>query len=1232
MKKIDNFVNLYPVTKTLRFKLIPVGKTKENFDKNKLLEVDKERAENYKKAKLIIDKYYNGFINNCLNNFKFSDNPNNLQEYYRVVNEDTDKETKNKKIKELQKNLRKEVVASFSDTKRKDEVYNKLFNSKLFDEILDDNKITDEEKEVINQFYRFSTYFTGFFQNRKNIFSDEDKVGSISYRLVNENLKTFVNNIKVYLKINEALKGDIITLQNEFKDILKDFKVADLFSIDYYSFCLTGEDINKYNSVIGGFSKEEKIKIKGLNEYINLYNQKSKENSKLPKFKPLYKQILSEDETKNFRFDAIEDDNQVYNLIDSILKNIISGEKDDVLDIAKKAFIGIISNKYDGSKIYLSSSKFKDLSVKCFDDYNVIDFSISIDYDKNHKIGKNKEKYETDKEKYIKNIKYLSIEDIAKYVENTEYDKEKIKNAINVELNTIVDSIKESIENYEKIDRNANIKTDNKIIETIKNLLDSLLHLYRFKELFCKYNESELTDLSFYGEISELDFLNDIVGVYNKIRNYITKKPYKLDKIKLNFDCATLLDGWDVNKEVNNLGIILLKDDIYFLGIMDKNNNKSFTETESKKDIKGCYKKVNYKLLPGPNKMLPKVFLSKKGIETYNPSKRIIDNYNSGTHKKGDNFNRKEMINLIDYFKKSIKDHEDYSNFDFKFTDSDKYMDISEFYKEVSDQGYKISYSNISCEYIDKLVDEGKLYLFQIYNKDFSTYSKGTKNLHTLYFEKLFDEQNLKDIVYKLNGEAETFYRESSLDYKITHPKNKPISNKNINNNKKQSLFNYDLIKDKRFTQDQFEFHVPITINFKASDGLYNDSVNSAIANCNDNYVIGIDRGERNLIYINIVSEKHGLVEQLSLNDIINEYNGNTYKTDYHNLLNKKEKERDEAKKSWSTISNIKELKEGYVSQVVHKICELVEKYDAIIVMEDLNAGFKNSRIKVEKQVYQKFEKMLIDKLNLYINKKQNDDNNGGLLKGYQLTRPYESNNKMSFQNGFIFYIAPWNTSKIDPTTGFVNLFRLSNYKTMQSKKEFISKFDSIIYNEKEDIFEFSFDYKKFDYGTTDYTYNWTITSFGKRILTFRNKEKNSSWDYIEKYPTEELKKLFISSGINYDSVNLKEEILKIDNAEFYNSLFNTLKLILQMRNSITNSEVDYLISPVKNKSGKQYNSDDAKIYCEKLPYDADSNGAFNIARKGLMIVDRIKEGLTDKLTVISNKDWLGYAQTHLPI
>ena len=1235
MRKIDNFVNLYPVTKTLRFKLIPIGKTRENFDKNKLLEVDKERADNYSKAKIIIDKYYNAFINNCLNNFKFSVNPDNLKEYYDLSNSDIDKSDKTKQINEIQSKLRKEITDSFKDTDRKKELYDKLFKTELLDEILKNNDMMLEDQEVIMKFDKFGTYFQGFFTNRKNIFSDEDKVGSISYRLINENLKIFVSNIKVYQKVKDALEEEIKILEKEHKNYLKDFRVSDVFDIDYYIFCLTGEDINKYNRVICGFEKNENTKIQGLNELINLYNQKNKDKSKLPKFKKLDKQILSDAETDSFRFDVIDDDKTVYNLIDNVI-SVFNDKDKNVLENVKKVFDDLVNNEYDINNIYLSSNIFADLSNKCFKNYNVINLGIINNYDKTPKVGKSRDKYEKDKDDYIKKIKYLSIKDIENYIVEIGYEKEKILETINNEYSTIFSSIKDAISDYIKIDKTLNIRNDEKIVEKIKNILDSLLNLYKFIKLFYVYEESEQIDLSFYGEISELDFLNDVVSIYNKVRNYLTKKPYKTDKVKLNFNCSTLLNGWDVNKEKDNLGVLLLKDNKYYLGIMNKSDSKLFVNIDTK-EHEGCYKKVNYKLLPGPNKMLPKVFLSKKGIGTYNPSKRVIDNYNKGTHKKGDNFNKDDMICLIDYFKESMKSHMDYSNFGFRFTDTNKYDDISEFYKEVAEQGYKITYSNVSSEYIDSLINEGKIYLFQIYNKDFSSYSKGNKNLHTLYFEQIFSSENLNDVVYKLNGEAEVFFREKSLEYKITHPKNQSILNKNSNNRKKGSIFKYDLIKDKRFTCDQFEFHVPVTINFKANEGIYNDKVNEAIKKCNNNYVIGIDRGERNLIYINVISEKQGLIEQFSLNDIINEYNGNTYTTDYHNLLDKKEKERDKARKSWGTIENIKELKEGYVSQVVHKICELIEKYDAIIVMEDLNYGFKNNRIKVEKQVYQKFEKMLIDKLNLYINKKCKISENGGLLKGYQLTRPYEGNKKMSFQNGFIFYVAPWNTSKIDPTTGFVNLFRVSNYSKTESRKEFIRNFDSINYNSIDKVFEFKFDYRKFDYDSTDYKNEWTITSFGKRILTFRNTEKNSSWDYKEIDLTGELFKLFENNKIIYnDGFDIKEQILNIDSKEFYDKLFNILKMILQMRNSKPKQSendivVDYMASPIKNKSGKYYNSNEVKEN-DKLPVDADSNGAYNIARKGLMIVERIKNGQNDKLTVISNKEWLEYAQTHLPI
>ena len=53
---------------------------------------------------------------------------------------------------------------------------------------------------------------------------------------------------------------------------------------------------------------------------------------------------------------------------------------------------------------------------------------------------------------------------------------------------------------------------------------------------------------------------------------------------------------------------------------------------------------------------------------------------------------------------------------------------------------------------------------------------------------------------------------------------------------------------------------------------------------------------------------------------------------------------------------------------------------------------------------------MLIDKLNYYVDKKLDPDEEGGLLHAYQLT------NKLGTQSGFIFYVRPDFTSKIEPT------------------------------------------------------------------------------------------------------------------------------------------------------------------------------------------------------------------------
>ena len=444
-------------------------------------------------------------------------------------------------------------------------------------------------------------------------------------------------------------------------------------------------------------------------------------------------------------------------------------------------------------------------------------------------------------------------------------------------------------------------------------------------------------------------------------------------------------------------------------------------------------------------------------------------------------------------------------------------------------------------------------------------------------------------------------------------------------NKKTQSTFNYDLIKDKRYTVDKFQLHVPITMNFKSTgNDNINQSVNEYIQQSDDLHIIGIDRGERHLLYLTVIDMKGQIKEQYSLNEIINIHNDNEYRTDYHDLLSKREEVRMKARQSWQTIENIKELKEGYLSQVIHKISELMVKYNAIVVLEDLNMGFMRGRQKVEASIYQKFEKMLIDKLNYLADKKKSPEEGGGILNAYQLTNKFISFQKMGKQSGFLFYTQAWNTSKIDPVTGFVNLFD-TRYETREEAKTFFSKFDFIRYNSDKDWFEFAFDYNNFTTKAEGTHTQWTLCTYGKRIETFRDEKQNSQWTSKECNLTDKFKDFFANHRIDIKG-NLKEAIAQQDSADFFKGLLYLLKLTLQMRNSMTGTDIDYLQSPVADAEGNFYNSET----CDKsLPKNADANGAYNIARKGLWIVRQIKnsDDLHNLKLAISNKEWLQFAQ-----
>jgi CRISPR-associated protein Cpf1 len=294
-------------------------------------------------------------------------------------------------------------------------------------------------------------------------------------------------------------------------------------------------------------------------------------------------------------------------------------------------------------------------------------------------------------------------------------------------------------------------------------------------------------------------------------------------------------------------------------------------------------------------------------------------------------------------------------------------------------------------------------------------------------------------------------------------------------------------------------------------------------------------------------------------------------------------------------------------------------------VLEDLNMGFKRGRQRVESSVYQQFEKALIDKLNLLVDKKIAPDQPGGLLHAYQLTNKFTSFREMRRQNGFLFYIPAWNTSKIDPVTGFVDLLH-PRYESVDKTRSFMCKFKSIRYNQERGWYEFSLDYNDFTTKAEGTRTEWTLCTQGTRVETFRNPEKNSSWDSREINLTEAYNDLFAEWSIKTDG-NLKEAIAQQDSKTFFERLMHLLNLTLQMRNSITGTEVDYMISPVADENGNFF---DSRTCGDELPQNADANGAYNIARKGLCIARHIQAApVGGKIDLaITNKEWLSFAQS----
>lgn len=175
-----NFTQQYPLSKTLRFELKPIGKTLEHIKAKNFLEKDATLAESYQQIKPILDDYHRDFIEQALQDIDLIE-LSNFQTHYLALKQNKNDDKLRKALEKSQEQLRKAIVKQF----KKDEQTKTLFESLFAKELFGSNKehgnlvnwIIQKEGEqspkiaLIQQFIGFTTYFTGFYENRKNLYS-----------------------------------------------------------------------------------------------------------------------------------------------------------------------------------------------------------------------------------------------------------------------------------------------------------------------------------------------------------------------------------------------------------------------------------------------------------------------------------------------------------------------------------------------------------------------------------------------------------------------------------------------------------------------------------------------------------------------------------------------------------------------------------------------------------------------------------------------------------------------------------------------------------------------------------------------------------------------------------------------------------------------------------------------------------------------------------------------------
>jgi CRISPR-associated protein Cpf1 len=607
-----------------------------------------------------------------------------------------------------------------------------------------------------------------------------------------------------------------------------------LFSRTHFNECLSQAQIEKYNAEIGD-----------ANFIINLYNQahrKVEKFKRLPAFKILYKQIgcgekdplffkltnEKKSDAEQARLEDKDSSNKYYSAEEVLNLAATAGkryfqrnaeEKEGDLVDTLPEFIAYVLGRKDYNGFYWSKIAINTISNKYFTDWKTLSQKL-----KAAKIFKGANK---DGEEDVRVPDAVELQPLFEVLDQTaDWQKDGLfKNNQEEKRRKIIDSSVSAHEALLKmIFEDARVHADKFLVgidevesvtsdyfsaaeaskekenkkkvwkESIKAWMDHalavehILKYFRVREGKIKGRAiddilSKALDILFEGENKEVDWFK----WYDGLRNLLTQKPQdeaKENKLRLNFENGSLLGGWSDGQEKTKAAVLLRNDGYYYLGILRR---KGIFDTEKEgnpvyeNNTNGAGRLIlanlKFQTLAG------KGFLGKNGIS--------YGEMGESDPKKA-----------IECLKEIIKERyiENYPLL--KQVLSHSYPDKKTFDKDVQEilkESYVCEFTGINWEKILQVTDAGEMYLFKISCKDFSDKASGKRDLQTIYWDSLFENNT----PHQLNGGGEIFYRKQAL-------KNKRIK---LGYEKKKWV-----IEEKRFTREDgiFSFHCPVKLNYKS--------------------------------------------------------------------------------------------------------------------------------------------------------------------------------------------------------------------------------------------------------------------------------------------------------------------------------------------------------------------------------------------------------------------------------